>query len=155
MQRICRAVMRAVLAAGWWISCLHSVTASAHHSYSMFDMRQAVIVEGTVAKIEWNNPHVFVWLYVKNPDKSAAYDLFGFETAPVNMLVRLGWTKESLKPGEKITVQYFPLRDGRPGGSFIKAVHVDGRELDGSPSSPGVAAVLEQNKSNPVPRPRP
>jgi hypothetical protein len=155
MRRIFRVPVRAVLATGCAISCLFPGAASAHHSYAMFDMRQSVIVQGTVAKIEWTNPHVFIWLYVKKPNKSGEYDLFGFENAPVNFLTRLGWTKSSLKPGEKVTVQYFPLRDGRPGGFFIKAVHVDGGELDTDPFAPGVAAVLEQDKSKAVPRPTP
>jgi hypothetical protein len=147
--------MRLAVATGCAISGLFPGAASAHHSYAMFDMRQPSLVQGTVAKIEWTNPHVFIWLYVKKRDKPGQFDLFSFENAPVNFLMRWGWTKHSLKPGEKIAVQYFPLRDGRSGGYFIKAVRVDGSELDGDAFAPGVAAVLEQDKSRPVPRPAP
>lgn len=155
MRRDVWVPVRAWFAAGCAVCCLHPGNVWAHHSYSMFDMREPIVVQGTVAKIEWTNPHVFIWVYVKSPGKPGAYDLFSFENSPVNFLVRLGWTKDSLKPGEKVTVQYFPLRDGRAGGFFIKAVRLDGSELNGSPTGPGVAAVLEQGKSKPVPRPTP
>lgn len=155
MRRDVRLLVRAWLATVCAISCLLPGRASAHHTYSMFDLQKPIVVQGTVAKVEWTNPHVFIWVYVKRPDKPGVYDLYGFENAPVNFLVRLGWTKDSLEPGEKVTVQYFPLRDGRPGGFFIQAVQVDGSELNASPFGPGVSAVLEQNKRKPLPRPTP
>lgn len=115
--------------------------AVAHHSYAMFDHSKTITVEGSVAKLEWVNPHVFVWVYVKN-EKSGAYDLYGFENGPVTMMMRAGWTSETLKPGEKIRVQFFPLTDGRTGGYFIKAVHADGSVSIGDTHAPGVSAEL-------------
>jgi hypothetical protein len=117
--------------------------ASAHHSYAMFDHSKTVTVEGSVAKLEWVNPHVFVWVYVKN-EKSGAYDLYGFENGPVTMMMRAGWTSGTLKPGEKISVQFFPLTDGRTGGYFIKAVHADGSISIGDSHAPGVQAELDK-----------
>jgi hypothetical protein len=115
--------------------------AVAHHSYAMFDHSRTVTVEGTVARLEWVNPHVFVWVYVKN-EKSKAYDLYGFENGPVTMMMRAGWSSETLKPGEKVRVQFFPLADGRTGGYFIRAMHEDGRISNGDSHAPGVAAEL-------------
>ena len=117
--------------------------ALAHHSYAMFDMSKSMFVEGTVAKIEWVNPHTFVWLFVAKPDKPGEYDLYGFENGPINMLMRAGWTKETLRIGEKLAILYFPLKDGRTGGSFVKAIHEDGTENVGDPFAPGVAEAAK------------
>lgn len=123
-----------------------SVAALAHHSYSMFDISRAVVVDGSVAKLEWTNPHVFVWAYVKKLDNSNEYDLYAFESGPIGFLARNGWSKDSLVAGEKVRVQYFPLRDGRPGGSFIRLVRADGSEMIGDQYSPGVAEELAKGK---------
>ncbi|HEU4625182.1 MAG TPA: DUF6152 family protein [Steroidobacteraceae bacterium] len=116
-------------------------SAEAHHSYAMFDHSRTETVEGTVAKLEWINPHVYVWVYVKKKE-GTGYDLFGFENGPVSMMARVGWTKDSLKPGEKVSVQFFPLQDGRTGGYFIKAIRADGELLIGDTHAPGVAAAI-------------
>lgn len=123
-----------------------SAAALAHHSYSMFDISRAVVVDGSVAKLEWTNPHVFVWVYVKKPDEPSEYDLYAFESGPIGFLARNGWNKDSLAAGEKVRVQYFPLRDGRPGGSFIRLVRADGSEMIGDQYSPGVAQELAKGK---------
>jgi hypothetical protein len=121
------------------LACLGAAPALAHHSYSMFDTTKSVFVDGTVAKVEWVNPHTFVWLYVAKKDQPGEYDLYAFENGPITMLMRAGWTKETMKVGEKVTVQYFPLKDGRTGGSFVKAIHADGTESIGDQFAPGVA----------------
>jgi len=105
---------------------------SAHHSYAMFDGSRTLSVSGTVAKLEWMNPHVFVWLYVPNPKAKEGYDLYVFENGSPNVLARLGWTRTSLTPGDKIVVEYWPLKDGRNGGHFTKTVYSDGRVLYGA-----------------------
>jgi hypothetical protein len=130
------------------LSCLAMLSApvaTAHHSYAMFDLRETATVEGTVAKLEWKNPHTFVWIYVKNRDDNG-YTLWGFENGPPGLLERGGWTRDSLKAGEKVTVQYFPLRDGGAGGHFVRAVHSDGSELAGDPYAPGVGKELAKGK---------
>jgi hypothetical protein len=99
----------------------------AHHSYAMFDGSKTLIVKGTVARLEWANPHVFIWMHVPNPRAPGGYDLYAFENGSTNVLARNGWSKTTLKAGEKISVDYWPLKDGRPGGHFVKAVHEDGR----------------------------
>jgi hypothetical protein len=106
--------------------------ASAHHSYAMFDGSKTLIASGTVAKLEWMNPHVFVWIYVANPAARTGYDLYAFENGSPNVLTRLGWTKRALTVGEKISVQYWPLKDGRTGGHFLKATRADGQVLYGA-----------------------
>jgi hypothetical protein len=127
--------------------------AQAHHSYAMFDLRRAVTVEGTVAKLEWKNPHTFMWVYVKKPGKGGGHDLWGFENGPPGLMQRQGWTRESVKVGEKVVVQYFPLRDGGLGGHLVRLVHADGSELNGDPFAPGVGKELEKGKLGLKPAP--
>ncbi len=115
----------------------NAVPALAHHSYAMFDLNTRATLSGTVAKVEWSNPHVFVWVYV--PNAKGAHDLYGLEAGAVSLLTRYGWTKSSVKAGEKVTVEYFPLKDKRPGGAFIKLTHADGTVTRNEPFAPGGA----------------
>jgi hypothetical protein len=135
------------------VALLCGVSALAHHSYAMFDLSKTSTVEGSVAKLEWKNPHTFVWIYVKKAEKAKGYDLWGFENGPPGLLERQGWKKDSLKPGEKVVVQYFPLRDGGTGGHFVRAVHADGSELAGDPYAPGVGKELAKGKLGVKPSP--
>lgn len=105
-----------------------SCDALAHHSYAMFDRARTIEAHGTVAKFEWTNPHVFLWVYVR-PDAAGAapgYALFGFEGGSPGTLIRDGWSPDTFHAGERIAVSYYPLKDGRNGGSFFKAVYADG-----------------------------
>jgi hypothetical protein len=104
-----------------------------HHSYSQFDASKCLSLVGTVRNLEMNYPHVWLWLNVT--DSRGATDTWGFEGASPVILQRLGWTKTSLKVGDKVTLRYSPLRDGRHGGSFASVQLPDGRELQaGSPA---------------------
>jgi hypothetical protein len=110
----------------------------AHHSYAMFDATRTVTVSGTVAKFEWANPHVFVWVYVPNPKTSGGYDLYAFENGSTNVLTRLGWSRTTLQPNEKVSIEYAPLKDGRTGGHLLKVTYADGRVINGA-GGPGSA----------------
>jgi len=120
---------------------LTASTGSAHHTYAMFDDSRTATVQGTVAKLEWTNPHVYIWIYVPKAHEPGEYELFAFENASVNVLTRIGWTKRMLKIGEKIAVEYYPLKDGRAGGHFIKGTLADGRVVQGA-GGPGVRVRL-------------
>jgi hypothetical protein len=106
-------------------------TAGAHHSYSMFDGTRTLEVAGTVAKIEWTNPHVFVWVYVPNAKSESGYDLYAFENGAPTALAREGWSKTTFATGEPVTIEYWPLRDGRTGGHFAAATRADGSVVRG------------------------
>ena len=123
-------------------------TAWAHHSYAMFDGSKTLTVSGTVAKLEWANPHVYVWVYVKNPSASSGYDLYAFENGSPGVLSRLGWSKSTFTTGERITVEYWPLKDGRSGGHFVKATHADGRVAAGA-GGPGATRVVPKEAQVP------
>lgn len=102
-------------------------SAVAHHSFAMFDREKQVTLEGTVREFQWTNPHVFVQLLVKN-DKGIDEE-WSIEGASPNMLFRRGWTAQSFKPGDRVTVIMNPLRDGQRGGNFVFARLPDGKTL--------------------------
>jgi hypothetical protein len=95
--------------------------AGAHHSFAMYDATKLVTVTGTVKEFQWTNPHAILWVYA-DPGKTGATELWSFElsTSP-GPLTRLGWTKHSLNPGDKVAVEINPLRDNQHGGSLKKA----------------------------------
>jgi hypothetical protein len=133
----------AILAAAAWLLLGFVGSTSAHHSYAMFDGSKIATVSGTVAKLEWANPHVFIWVYVPNSKAAKGYDLYAFENGSTNVLARRGWSKTSFKVGEKLSVDYWPLRDGRTGGHFIKATHEDGHVTLGVGGPNGANAARE------------
>ena len=94
--------------------------ARAHHSFAMYDAAKVVTVTGTVKEFQWTNPHAILWVYADS-DKKGASDLWLFElsTSP-GPLTRMGWTKHSINPGDKVAVEMNPLRDGQHGGSLKK-----------------------------------
>lgn len=120
------------------MSILLVSSAWGHHSYAMFDGSKILTVSGSVAKLEWSNPHVFIWVYVPNPKVPTGHDLYGFSNASTNVLARNGWSPTTLKVGEKVSVHYWPLKDGRTGGQFIKAIHEDGHVTWGRGGPGGV-----------------
>lgn len=131
-----------IVALGLWLA-LSAAPLFAHHSYAMFDRDKQLTVDGVVAKFEWTNPHVFVWVYVRKP-AGPGYDLYAFETGSPGVLTRHGWSKRSFSAGEKITVRYFPLRDPTAhGGSFIQARRADGTTLSGDGLAVSSGAVKE------------
>ena len=115
--------------------------ASAHHSFAMYDPDKLQTVTGTVQDFEWTNPHAVIWLVASGPDGQAV-DRWSVElpTSPGN-LTRMGWTKHSLKAGDRVAIALNPLRDGRHGGSLKKVTLLDtGQVLTASGTTP-VASV--------------
>ena len=116
---------------------LAAAPATAHHSFAMFDRDKPLALEGTVKDFQWTNPHV--WIQVMAPDAKGAQQEWGVECTSVNFMRRQGWERTSLKPGDKIKLVIFPLKDGSHGGQFNKLT-----ELNGSPANlPGYQQKLE------------
>ena len=101
--------------------------ASAHHSFAPFDLTKEKTITGTVSKFEWTNPHSWVWVDV--PNEKGGVDSWAVEGMSPNYLARRGWTKTTVKPGDKITISVRPLKSGENGGMFVRATLADGRVL--------------------------
>ena len=101
--------------------------AVAHHSFAMFDSTKDLTLEGTVKGFDWTNPHM--WLYVMVPQAAGQAVEYPLEMMAVQGAVRLGWKPDSVKPGDKVTFEFHPLRDGHPGGQLISVVLSDGKKL--------------------------
>ncbi len=105
-----------------------SDNALAHHSYAMFDQARTLTVQGTVHALEWKNPHIWVWVNVK--DAKGVTTTFGFESnAPSELTRFFGWSNQALTAGDAVTVEYAPLKSGRPGGALRTVTFADGRVL--------------------------
>ena len=90
--------------------CLALVPAAwAHHSQSEYDSRKKVEVEGTVSKVEWKSPHA--WIYVDVTSDKGEKVNWSFELPSPVTLMRRGWTRDSLKPGDHIKVSGAPARN--------------------------------------------
>jgi hypothetical protein len=114
-------------------------TVRAHHSTTVFDNSKTVTVTGIVARFDWTNPHIFVWVNVPNTIDPGRHDLYAFESASPTVLESAGWNRTILKAGDKITIDYAPHRDGRNGGLWILGRVADGLVLPsrGGPVSRG------------------
>ena len=122
------------------LSCLLLACAAlpvvAHHSFSMFDETKEIVLKGEVKEFQWSNPHT--WIQLNVAEGSGKVVEWSIESGSPNLLGRQGWKRNTLKPGDQVEVTINPLRDGQPGGSFIRAVLPDGRKLgrNSTPAAP-------------------
>jgi hypothetical protein len=119
---------------------LATIPAFGHHSFAAeYDSSKPVKLEGTVTKIEWANPHL--WLYLDAKDDSGKMGAWQCEGGAPNSLSRQGWTRKSLNPGDKIRIEGFRAKDGTNTCSSRNVVTADGKRLfsgsndDGGPGS--------------------
>jgi hypothetical protein len=106
-------------------------SASAHHSVqAVFDIHKTVTVSGTVAKVEWINPHSYLTVDVKGPDGKV--QKWAFELGGQAALRRAGMSRADrggLKPGDAVTVSALPARDGSTNGALRELKLADGRDF--------------------------
>lgn len=101
--------------------------ALAHHSFAMFDFQKTLTIEGTIREFQWTNPHVVIWVDVPSEDGGEP-ELWGVEITSPGNLLRAGWTKRSLNPGDRVSVTMGPLRNGDNGGAFRAAKNLTSGE---------------------------
>ncbi len=122
-----RDFIKALALAGMAAVSLAVAPAFAHHSFAMFDDSKTMTLEGTVKEFQWANPHIWVQVMVKDPATGKEVE-WSIEGASPNGLLRQGWTRKSIKAGDKATVVMHPLRDGGPGGTLV-SVTVNGEKV--------------------------
>src|SRR6266851_2347361 len=98
--------------------------ASAHHSFAMFEPTKTLTFKGTVKTFQWTNPHVVLWVLVP-PEAGGAAQEWSLETTSPGVLTRNGWTRQSLKAGDRVSVTFSPLRDGSRGGGLNSVTLLD------------------------------
>ncbi|MFL2538583.1 MAG: DUF6152 family protein [Candidatus Rariloculaceae bacterium] len=100
----------------------------AHHSHSMFDHSEEVSVTGTVTKFSFRNPHVFLFIDVKNENGGVLN--YWIEMSNIPNMIRRGVGYKTFEPGDEVTVNMWRLKDGRPGGNYTTIVAADGKTYD-------------------------
>lgn len=113
--------------------CALATASFAHHSGAMFDQAKTVTLAGTVKEYQFTHPHVWIELMV--PDAKGKPVQWSIEGEGPQIMARIGLKPKALKVGDKVTLKAHPLRDGRPGGSFITLTLVDGQVI-GAPRRP-------------------
>lgn len=127
----------ALLALVLFLAC---VPVFAHHSFAAeFDVKQPITLKGVVTKVDWLNPHIYVYMDVK--DETGKTVNWSVEGAPPNTLYRLGWRKDTLKPGDSVTIDAFKAKDGTATANARQVLLPDGRKVfagstdDGGPKA--------------------
>lgn len=105
-----------------------ALPASAHHGRgATYDMKKRVTLKGTVSKIEWRNPHVLIYMDVKDDDGKVV--TWGFENSGVSTLAQEGYNRNTLHVGEDITAIVNPAANGAPTAIVVKIILADGKEI--------------------------
>jgi len=144
-------MMRVALVASAALFTAAVMPTYAHHSFGAeFDSNKPVTMTGVVTRLEWTNPHVYLFIDVK--DKAGAVKNWGFEMGPPHMLQKAGWKRNSLTIGETVTIDGWLARDGsnhanarkvtrKSTGEVLGAASTGGQTLTGTPKPGGAAPV--------------
>ena len=121
-------MLKATLLAGVAALLFSVMPASAHHAFAAeFDAKKGIKVTGTITKLEWTNPHA--WLYVDVTDESGKLTSWSFELGSPNGLIRQGWRRSSLKEGDQVTIEGFLAKDGTNTANAHSVTLPDGRKV--------------------------
>ena len=99
----------------------------AHHGAADYEKEQTITIKGTVVDYQLINPHTTIVIH-GGPEGSEPAD-WRIESVALNMMVRVGWKQDSLKPGDMVTVTGRPNKAGKPAMLLVKMILPDGREL--------------------------
>ncbi len=101
---------------------------SAHHGRgTTYDMQKRLTLKGNVSRVDWRNPHVVIYLDVKDPDGTVV--TWGFENAGVSQLAQEGYSRNTLKLGQEVTAVLNPAANGAATGIIVKVILADGKEI--------------------------
>jgi Family of unknown function (DUF6152) len=127
----------------WIVAACFVPVATAHHSTAEFDYTKQVTIKGTVKEVQWTNPHSYIQLIAdgENGEKTQ----WAVEIGSPSLNVNMGWRKNSVKPGDVVTMNLSPARNGKPYGTLRVLTFADGQKLD------GVAARVGAGPGGPPP----
>lgn len=129
-----KAIFLTAICLAWFTAALPLL---AHHAFTAeFDANKRVKIVGTVTKLEWTNPHA--WLFIDVKDESGKATNWGFEMGSPNVLIRQGWRRSALKEGDRVTVEGYAAKDGSNIANARSVTLPDGTKVfAGSPSTDG------------------
>lgn len=117
------------------IGFMSMASVQAHHSFrAQYDSSKPVTLRGYVTKVEWYNPHVYIYLDVENAE-TAEYESWGVEMGPPHMLQNRGWKRNSMQVGDEIIVEATRARDGSTTANARSVQRADTGEVMGAASS--------------------
>src|ERR1700677_2393365 len=120
----------------WGLLLLATAPIFGHHSVSAeFDVNRQITYAGVVTRVEWSNPHIYFYVDVKDANDKVTN--WAFEGAGPNTLARMGWMRDSLKVGDRVTVVAFPARDGADVASAREVTLANGRKAVAAAAADG------------------
>ena len=109
-------------------AALLSIPAWAHHSHANYNTTEFTTLSGTITEVVWTNPHV--WIYMEVANAQGRPQMWAMEGGSVTSLMRGGWQRNSIKPGDKISVRCHRLRDGSEGCLLGFVTNINGTAMD-------------------------
>jgi len=116
------------------LACCVAGIANAHHAAAGIDRSSTVTVEGTIVQFRWANPHSWIEMEVEKSD--GVTETWNLEMFPPSFLIRAGWTKSTIKAGDRVKVVANGFVNGDPGGLFVSITLPDGQVLAQRPPRP-------------------
>jgi hypothetical protein len=104
-----------------------SVPLFAHHGAASLDTAKRITVKGTVTEWSWANPHCYLKFDVKDDTGNVVH--WATEASNPSDMVNLGWSKQTFKPGDEVTVTFIPVKNGQPVGRIQQVVLANGQTL--------------------------
>ena len=126
------------IAAAAALSLYFAAPVAAHHSMAGFDRKNPVTLVGTVKTFSWQNPHCYIEIDV--PGKDGSVKTWNVEMTAPGYLIRAGWKKTSIQPGDKVSVVAAPLISGEPGALFVSVTLANGETLSERAAAPNAKA---------------
>ena len=109
------------------VACVVAPLFAHHGRGATYDMGKQITLKGTVSRVDWRNPHVVIYMDVK--DASGTVVTWGFENAGVSQMAQAGYNRNTLKPGQEITAVVNPAANGAPTAIVVKVILADGSEI--------------------------
>jgi Family of unknown function (DUF6152) len=109
-------------------AALLSFPAWAHHSHTNYNTKEFITLSGTITEVAWTNPHV--WVYMEVADGQRPPQMWALEGGSPTSLMRGGWQRDSMKPGDKVSVRCHRVRDGSEGCLLGFVTNINGTAMD-------------------------